>query len=313
MSQQDLTNRLKKNLKKRKGPLSDWETQTFRLYEKDLPDYPFIIDIYEKYALIWKKGRQVFEDDEKKSSIVKEVLKEVLNIEDSHIILKERKVRTRFEQTQKLAKKNREIVIQEGPLQYKINLTDYLDTGLFLDHRPLRKWLRQEMAQMKKVKDDLKMLNLFSYTCSAGLCAAWAGAETTNIDLSQNYLNWGKINYTLNEIDPKKHHFLAQSGQESFPNEYYDVIYIDPPTFSNSKKTSDFDVQVDHVQLITRAMRRLDKKGILYFSCNKRDFELASEISEQYHVQDKTKESLPFDFNDPKIHHLYRITLRKES
>ena len=184
--------------------------------------------------------------------------------------------------------------------RFLLNLTDYLDTGLFLDHRPLRLKMGQQAA-------GKTFLNLFAYTCSASVHAALGGAiETVSVDLSNTYLNWGKRNFALNGIAETHHHFIeadvmAWLGQ---CQEKFDVIFIDPPTFSNSKKMQDvFDVQRDHVELITLAMRLLNPNGICYFSTNFRRFQLEEESMRYLQLKEITPETIGFDYKrNPKIH-----------
>ena len=199
--------------------------------------------------------------------------------------------------------------MQEGKAKILVNLTDYLDTGLFLDHRQMRLRIAQE-ARGKH------FLNLYSYTSTASLHAALGGAaSTTSVDLSNTYLSWSKENFVLNGLTvdhaDEQHMFFASDCFEWLKegHEQYDLIFIDPPTFSNSKKFhGTFDVQRDHVSLIKRAMNRLTSEGTLYFSNNYRGFEMDEEIEVLYDVEEITSETIGPDFKrNQKIHRAWKI------
>ncbi len=200
-----------------------------------------------------------------------------------------------------------------------VNFTDYLDTGLFIDHRNIRKTIKEE----SRGKD---VLNLFAYTCTASVHSAIGGAKSiTSVDLSANYLNWGKQNFALNglnltAITPDglpKYQFIAADvfGWLRANTEQYDLIFIDPPTFSNSKKfKGTFDVQRDHVALISRAMNRLRAGGVLYFSNNFTKFVLDDELKNRYDVVEMTDKTIGVDFNPKKpIHQSFKITHKNQT
>jgi len=188
-----------------------------------------------------------------------------------------------------------------------VNLHDYLDTGLFLDHRPLRSWLGSESK-------GRHFLNLFSYTGAATLHAALGGATTsTSVDTSATYLDWFQANLALNGLSDRQHRgvradvrtWLAQESRQ------YDLIMLDPPSFSNSKGQDDFDVQRDHLPLLQLAMARLSPDGALYFSTNHRRFSLDPQAMEMWQVKDVTQSSIPEDFSrNPRIHCCWRVTHR---
>ncbi len=208
----------------------------------------------------------------------------------------------------RLAQKKRKMqVVSEDGAYFYVNFTDYLDTGLFLDHRTMRGIIRAASA-------GANVLNLFAYTCTASVHAALAGAKSvTSVDLSQNYLDWGKQNFALNGLDvsSRKYQFVASDIFDWLKDnsEQYDVIFIDPPTFSNSKKfQGTFDVQRDHSALINRAINRLATGGVIYFSNNFTKFEMDEELIERYAVIDTTSETIGFDFNQKKpIHQSFEI------
>ena len=313
----ELKRRLEKNLAKREKLMKAWPTTAVRLYDKDLPNFPYLIDYFtsvrDRYALIQFKGKKRFPDDDDKEKEIVTLLETWLEIPAKHIHLKERRPQGPENQYKKLDNEGSSIFIEEGRALFRLNLTDYMDTGLFLDHRPLRKWIGKDCeAFVKKEGKTPKFLNLFCYTASVSVMAALAGASTVNLDLSSTYLDWAQGNFELNEISLKKHQFIKAPIQEM--DEHirgsFDFIYLDPPTFSNSKRTSDFDIQEDHLKLILQMKKYLSPKGVLWFSCNRRDFVLDPKVGEHFHIQNKSHDSIPEDFTDEKIHQCYRLLLK---
>lgn len=211
-------------------------------------------------------------------------------------------------EAQKLAQKKRKMhVVQEDGAYFYVNFTDYLDTGLFIDHRNMRSMIRSASR-------GADVLNLFAYTCTASVHAALGGAKSvTSVDLSQNYLDWGKQNFALNGLDvtTSRYQFIASDIFDWIKDntDQFDVIFIDPPTFSNSKKfQGTFDVQRDHTALINRAMNRLANGGVIYFSNNFTRFELDEELYDRYDVVEITNQTIGFDFNPKKpIHQSFEI------
>ena len=303
-----ILNRLKKNFKSRQSFLKQENTNCFRLYDMDIPEYPFIIDVYGENIVIWPKlNPKVDLEPEMKIKSVTEALKTLFNTKENQIIIKERSKQKGTLQYEKVADQSENQVVIENSIKYYINLNDYLDCGLFMDHRPFRK-------NIKKLKGNgQNFLNLFCYTTSVSIPAAEAGFKTVNVDLSNTYLEWGKKNFILNNIDPNNHQFIKKSTMdfliEALEEDIkYDIIFLDPPTFSNSKSMdTNFEVEKDHEFLIIRCMKILKKKGILYFSNNKRSFKLAATLSDLYNIKNITEKSIPADFRDKKIHQLYEI------
>jgi len=186
------------------------------------------------------------------------------------------------------------MTVQEGGLQFLVNLTDYLDTGLFLDHRPTRAMVREQ----SRGKD---VLNLFAYTGSFSVYAAAGGARSvTTVDLSNTYLDWARDNFRLNGLDLPAHEFVAANVTEylpTLPSHCMDLIVCDPPTFSNSKRMPGvFDIQRDHPALINQCLRLLRADGVLYFSTNNRRFKLYDEHIETDRIKDVTRQTTGFDF-----------------
>ena len=227
-----IENRIKKNLKRLKSHGIPSQTEAYRIYDLDIPEYPFMADIYQNSIVI--HDRRHDEIDKGKNNL-EEFTIALKNIFPSvgDIFLKKRKNQDRFQKYHKFSTKKKETYVCENKIYYKVNLSDYIDTGLFLDHRPLRKWVKKESK-------DKDVLNLFSYTCSISTCAAAGQASSvTSIDLSKKYLDWGKENFTRNNIPLEAHRFIDGDILEILPDlrdDSYDLIICDPPTFSNSKK-----------------------------------------------------------------------------
>ena len=224
-------------------------------------------------------------------------------------MLKTRERQRGSAQYQKQAARGEYLPVREGAATFLVNLHDYLDTGLFLDHRPLRRRIYGEAR-------DKRFLNLFCYTASASVQAALGGAaHTTSVDLSQTYLDWAHRNFDANELDSR--HRLIKADVMAWLAEgdsQYDLILCDPPTFSNTKKEQRvFDVQRDHVVLIERCMKRLAPGGTLYFSNNYRGFKLDPAINERYHCEDISAATIGFDFaRRPNIHKAWKITAKTD-
>ncbi len=300
-------NRLKKNYSHRSKWARKNNIDAYRLYHHDIPEYPFIVDCYGPYFVVWNKL-----DPERDQALLAKV--EILKVEiidifalnESDLIWKERKVQKRDDRYHKISRKDEFIEITEGERRYLCNLWDYVDTGLFLDMRTQRDLIEKQLRPKK-------MLNLFSYTCSVGVAAALSGAKTTNVDLSHTYLDWGMENYRLNGLNPGEHQFLAGSCLDFIsekPNERFDLIFLDPPTFSNSKRMqSDFDIVKDHEQLITETTKWLTKDGLLLFSTNKKKFKLSHKVMESFQVRETSSQSIPQDFKNSSIHKSYQIKL----
>lgn len=305
------TNRLSKNLKKLKKWLHKESIQAFRLYDKDIPEYPYVVDIYKSFAMVYEKASKKVEvPQEVRSKHLNEVfngIHQITGIDDKNIILKKREVQKGTDQYEKLDETQKRFVISEGECDFYINLFDYLDTGLFLDHRPLRKIILN-------TSNNKKVLNLFAYTGSISVFAASGGAKVTTVDMSKTYINWAKDNFRLNDLRIDDHKFVRENVFDFLreDKERYDTIILDPPSFSNSKKMQgSFDVQRDHSVLVHLCMKRLSKNGTLYFSNNNRKFKLDDEVLTQYQVKDISLQTIPQDFRDQKIHKCFKISLKQ--
>ncbi|MCX7097910.1 MAG: bifunctional 23S rRNA (guanine(2069)-N(7))-methyltransferase RlmK/23S rRNA (guanine(2445)-N(2))-methyltransferase RlmL [Methylococcales bacterium] len=308
-------NRLQKNLKK----MAKWAQQNhiscYRVYDADLPEYAAAIDIYQgehTWVNIQEyeppKSVDQHKADQRLAGLLAEVPK-VLGVGRDNVFLKIRKKQRSTDQYEKHNDQGNFHIIEEGGVKLLVNFEDYLDTGLFLDHRPIRLQIQQQ-AKGKRV------LNLFAYTGSATAHAAVGGAiATTTVDMSNTYINWAKNNMALNS-SVGEHEFIQAdclewlaSSAELADRQLYDLIFLDPPTFSNSKRMDDvFDIQKDHVKLISNAAALLTPDGILYFSTNFRRFKMDAGALPDLIVEDISASTVPEDFiRNPKIHYCWRI------
>ena len=313
---QDFINRLQKNLIKLKKLAKKDTVSNLRVYNADLPDFKVAVDLYGDYVHVQEYAPPKTippETAKKRFNLALMGIREVFGINREQIFIKTRARQSGNDQYSKQGnteKRGKFYVAREDGAYFYVNFTDYLDTGLFIDHRNMR-------ARIKDNSRNKSVLNLFAYTCTASVHAALAGAKkVTSVDLSQNYLDWGKQNFALNglNVSGNKYQFVAADIFEWIKDntEQFDIIFIDPPTFSNSKKfQGTFDVQRDHSAIINRAMNRLTADGILYFSNNFTRFELDEQLTERYDVVDITQKTIGFDFDVKKpIHQSFEIRHR---
>ena len=306
----------------------------YRVYDHDLPEFPFCIEIYEDKLYLAEYRRHHGMTDEEHDAWLESclpVISEIIGIPDGNIYFRQRQRKAgRYGQYEKLDSQQEFFIVKEADLQFRVNLTDYLDSGLFLDHRITRGMVREE------VKDRL-VLNLFCYTGSFSVYAAAGGAAgVDSVDLSKTYLNWAEENMKLNRsatgnlADPTRHpessapiasstpappaqkynfiHADVKQYLDELPAEKYDLVVMDPPTFSNSKRMKDFlDIQRDHAELINKTLRAMKPGGILYFSTNFRKFQLETEKILAGSVKDITKATTPFDFQGKLFRWCYKI------
>ena len=208
------------------------------------------------------------------------------------IVLKRRERQSGKQQYEKQSNERRTMAVREGQVNLLVNLRDYLDTGLFLDHRPTR-------LQIASLAQDKRFLNLFCYTATASVHAAKSGARCTSVDMSNTYLNWGKDNFALNDLSMEYHRFIQADCLKWLQDDKgeYDLIFMDPPSFSNSKRMDGvLDIQRDHSELIRGAMEHLAEDGLLIFSCNLRRFRLDEALGNDFEVKDVSRSSVPQDF-----------------
>lgn len=280
------------------------EIACYRIYDHDLPEFPFAIDVYKDivHAAEYKR-KHGMEDEEHEAWLqaCKETIAKVLKMPVDSIFMKVRQRKAgRQGQYEKFGEEKVERIVPEGGLNFIINLTDYLDTGLFLDHRITRNMVREE-SKGKRV------LNLFCYTGSFSVYAAHGGAASvTSVDLSKTYINWAKRNMQYNKLyNEDKHEFVNADVMEvikELPADTFDIIVCDPPTFSNSKRMDEtFDVQRDHVSLIKQLLKSCRDGGKIYFSNNYRNFVLDKDSIPTPYIKDITATTTPFDFQG-KLH-----------
>ncbi len=277
------------------------QLEAYRIYDTDLEEYPLTIDRYGDRLYVASYTGNAAEDN---TSIYREQIAQALGAAPAHIHFKVRQRQSGKQQYERLDTVRQEFAVMEYGHHFLINLTDYLDTGLFLDHRATRRLIGERA-------DGKRVLNLFAYTCSFGVYAATGGAERVdNVDLSNTYLDWGRRNFRANQLSPEQHGFLRADALQwlaAASGKTYDLIVLDPPTFSNSKMMADvLDTQRDHVQLINQCIELLTPGGELYFSTNYRRFKLA-EDEIQGRATEITKQTQSPDFRKKNLHRCWRI------
>jgi 23S rRNA (guanine2445-N2)-methyltransferase / 23S rRNA (guanine2069-N7)-methyltransferase len=289
-------NRIKKNKKKWARWAKRNDVECYRIYDGDIPEYHVAVDLYQSKAIVHVFQKERDADDDRVKQRVQDVLltlPEALGIDPSDMVVKVRRKHDQGDQYARIAQQDTDIVVSEGPLRFVVNLEDRIDTGLFLDHRAVRAYAFERCRGQR-------MLNLFAYTCSVSVAAAVGGAkQTTSVDLSNTYLDWGKRNYEANGLDPAKHRFIRDDATRWMARDRnsYDWIFINPPTFSRSKMSKgDFNIHKDHGSLIDNAMRSLDKNGELLFTTHARAFDLDDSIQKRFRVEDATQRFVPPDF-----------------
>ncbi len=284
-------------------------TNCFRIYDWQIPSFALSIDYYAGKFLIhfFSKNQEEVEPKEEVRLRACNALRDLFGADENDIYWRTRIKRKKIQQYEKQDDKKEYFDVVEHGVIFKINLTDYLDTGLFLDHRPTRQLVRS-LAQGKKV------LNLFAYTASFGVQAALGGAIfTKNVDMSNTYCDWAKQNFIANGLSLQTNEIVRADClkfliNESPTSQKYDIIVIDPPTISRSKKMEKlFDVQIDYIDLIKGAQKLLNKGGLIFFSTNSRKFDFDKEAFPGLKIQDISKKTLPIDFHDPKIHFCWQI------
>ena len=306
-------NRLGKNAKHYLKWARRHNIEAWRLYDRDIPQFPFAIDVYggqihlQEYDTGWLMQPEEYETW---LSEVLEAVAFITGFAPADIHLKRRERQKGTQQYEKTGKAGADFIVHEHGRRFWVNLEKYLDTGLFLDHRNTR----QRVGAMAAGK---RFLNLFAYTGSFSVYAATGGAAASEtVDLSNTYLDWARRNFELNGIDEARHQivradvfqYLQAAAQAGKP---FDLIVMDPPSFSNSKKMLDIlDIQRDHQKLIDGAMALLASDGLLFFSNNLRSFALDEAVAQKYAVKEISKQSVPEDFRNKKIHQCWEIRHR---
>ena len=306
----DFINRLGKNIKHQLKWAKRHGLEAWRIYDKDIPQFPFAVDVYgehihlQEYDTGWlmhpEEYRQWLAD-------VCEAVQFVTGFPAQNIHLKQRARQKGTAQYEKTGTAGEDFIVCEHGRRFWVNLDKYLDTGLFLDHRNTRKKVGDTAA-------GKRFLNLFSYTGSFTVYAATGGAiSSETVDLSNTYLDWAKRNFELNGMDLAAHRivradvfqYLDEAAQQG---KQFDLIVLDPPSFSNSKKMLDIlDIQRDQAKLVDGAMQLLAPQGTLYFSNNLRSFTLDGVLAERYRIKDISRFSVPEDFRNRKIHQCWEI------
>jgi 23S rRNA (guanine2445-N2)-methyltransferase / 23S rRNA (guanine2069-N7)-methyltransferase len=313
---QMVANRLRKNLRKLKAWRQREGVTCFRAYDADLPEYSAAIDVYETDEATPRNFLHVQEyaapDDipepvqRRRLNELLAAAREVFAVPHEQVALKTRARGKGGSKYGRFDQRGEFIAVREGDARLRVNLFDYLDTGLFLDHRPMRLRIAAEA-------EDTRFLNLFGYTGAATVQAAVGRArQTTTVDLSPTYLQWCADNLAENGLGGTRHRLVqadAVSWLESDTAEY-DLIFCDPPTFSNSKRADDFDIQASHVRLLRAAVARLSRDGVLYFSNNFRRFKLdEAAVAEFARCEEISAQTIPPDFaRHARIHRCWRLS-----
>ena len=305
-------------LKKRSKHLGKWARRNgiscYRVYDRDIPEIPLVVDLYEnhihmaEYAAAHKDlpGTPL-----EYRTAMADAARRALGVSQDRVTYKQRRRTARGEQYERIASEQRTAVVNEGGLKFLVNFSDYLDTGLFLDHRQTRTMVRDLVAELAASR-PVRVLNLFSYTASFTIYAADGGAlHTVSVDMSNTYTDWARENLALNKMDNERN-VLVTSDVFNFlktpDTRSYDLVVLDPPTFSNSKKMDRIlDIQRDHADLIDAAGAFLRPGGFVLFSTNRRRFSLDRNALPQFRVADITSQTIPPDFRDHRIHHCWLL------
>jgi len=304
-------NRLSKVFKHKSKLARRQNVSCYRIYDHDLPEFPFSIELYEDQLYIAEYLRRHGMEDEVHDAWMEEckvIISDIVGISIERMNFKLRKrMSHKDEQYEKISTEKAYSTVLEDGLKFLVNLTDYLDTGLFLDHRITRKMVRDTCA-------NKRVLNLFCYTGSFSVYAAAGGASSvTSVDLSKTYLAWAEDNMTINLFKDKNAYSFIHADVKQYlktlqPNSF-DLVIMDPPTFSNSKRMKDIlDIQRDHAALINDVLTALTPGGQLYFSTNFVRFQLDADAIYATQIKDITKATTPFDFEGKLKRWCYLIT-----
>ncbi len=309
-------NRLRKNF----GHIGRWARQqnitNYRVYDRDLPEFSLVIDLYHG-THTWVMVQE-FQAPNRIDPLVSkarltealQVIPEIFDTDKENIFLKVRQRQRGLAQYEKLSHQKTFHIVKEVSCQFYVNFTDYLDTGLFLDHRITRNIIHASA-------EGKRFLNLFAYTGTATVFAALGKASTTTtVDLSKTYLDWAERNLKLNKINIGSDHQLIQRDclawiKEAISKQWqYDLVFIDPPSFSNSKRMQNtFDVQRDHEVILRQISKLLSSKGVVFFSNNRRGFAFNHAVLKQYYkIHDITKQTIPKDFvRNQQVHACWKM------
>ncbi|SKA12348.1 23S rRNA (cytosine1962-C5)-methyltransferase [Sediminibacterium ginsengisoli] len=305
------SNRLGKVYKHRSKQARRTNVSCYRIYDHDLPEFPFCIELYEDKLYLAEYLRRHGMTDEEHDAWLGGCLKiitEITGIAPENIYIRQRKRMSHRgdDQYEKMDTKQEFFTVSEQGLKFLVNLTDYLDTGLFLDHRITRQ-------QVRESSEGKNVLNLFCYTGSFSVYAAAGGAKTvTSVDLSKTYLNWAEDNMVINLLkDKEKYRFVHADVKQylkTLQPDSFDLVIMDPPTFSNSKRMKDFlDIQRDHVELLNDVLSAVTPGGTVYFSTNFTKFILDEPAIKATSIKDITRNTTPFDFEGKLKRWCYKI------
>lgn len=304
-------NRLLKVYKHKSKLAKRQNISCYRVYDHDLPEFPFCIELYEDRIYLAEYLRRHGMTDEEHDAWLETCIAmicQLLDIRNEKVYVKQRKRKAnRLDQYQKTDEQKEFFTVTENGLKFLVNLTDYLDTGLFLDHRITRNMVKEQC-------EGKRVLNLFAYTGSFSVyAAAGKAASVTTVDLSKTYLQWAEDNFAINLFkDKKKYQFIHADVKQylkTLKPESFDLVVMDPPTFSNSKRMKDIlDIQRDHVELINDVMQCLTIGGTLYFSTNYTKFIIDEENINASSIKDITKATTPFDFEGRLKRWCFKIT-----
>lgn len=301
-------NRIRKNYRHVRKWAKRSETDCFRIYDRDIKEYPLVIDFYAgKFCVQYFSDRDEEDLPSDFQDEIEKTICSIFGVMSDVIYWRTRIRRKKTEQYEKLGEEKQFFIVYEHGVKFKINFLDYLDMGLFLDHRETR----QIVASLSKGK---RLLNLFAYTCSFSVHAALAGASyTKSVDLSNTYVEWGRENFLLNSISLTNNVIVRDDCLKFLDDEIrsginYDIIVIDPPTISRSKKMDQmFDIQLDYVFLLSKALKLLSREGVIFFSTNSRKFTFDQTLFESCSIQEISEKTIPLDFHNQKIHRCWKI------
>lgn len=305
-----LMSRLKKNLRRVGNAAKRLNVSCYRIYDADIPEIPLYVDWYEGkvHVSVMARRRHDDRDEEAWVEAMLGVVVETLGVDESDVYVKTRERQKGKRQYEKFGKEKEEFIVHEGGLEFIVNLSDYLDTGLFLDHRVTREMVRAE-AKGKHV------LNLFAYTGAFSVYAAdGRAASTTTVDMSNTYLNWARRNMAQNGYtNAHQHRFvrtdiLAWLDEAEKRRDRYDLVVLDPPTYSKSKRMErDFDIQRDHVWVLEQVKTMVREGGEIFFSTNFRTFRFDEDALAFRRIQEITERTIPQDFRHSSPHRCWRI------
>lgn len=303
-------NRLAKVYKHRSKIARRQNISCYRLYDHDLPEFPFAVELYGDKVYVAEYLRRHGMDEDVHEAWMQDciqVISAVLEVNIENIFTRQRRrMSHRSEQQyEKIGLQKEFFTVQENGLNFLVNLTDYVDTGLFLDHRITRQMVREEVK-------GKRVLNLFCYTGSFSVYATSGDAShITSVDLSKTYLSWAEDNFDANQFDKKKQAFIHADVKQylkTLQPDNFDLVIMDPPTFSNSKRMKDFlDIQRDHTELLNDALRATSANGVIYFSTNLSSFVLDEENIRANEIKDITKATTPFDFEGKLKRWCYKL------